>query len=167
MAPGLEDLTDRTLRVWLDPGLITGLATYDLDEKTFMSWQYELADLEARLTFLFTHHKDRVVLGWERFIVTSGGPRTSTPKHALEAIAVSRSLAEAHDVPVLKPQPSSARKLGSPVMLTRLGWRKPGKVHANDAAQHLLSDLLRTKPMPVEIRQKLFPGYGPGVTIAP
>lgn len=161
-------VNDKPFIVWLDPGLTTGMATYDLENpKTFMSWQYDGPDLEARLRYLFSEHGERMVIGWERFIVTSGGVRTSTPRHAIDAITRVRLMALGADVPVLKPQPSSARKLGSPVMLRRLGWYKPGKVHANDASQHLLSHLLRMKPMPSEIRKKLFPGYGTGATIAP
>jgi hypothetical protein len=161
-------LDARTFIVWLDPGQTTGLASYDLETSTFMSWQYDHDDLERRFVQdLFPLYADRMVIGYEKYIVTSGGPRTSTPKHAIEATTIVWLLAAGADVPVLKPQPSSARKLGSTVMLRRLGWYKPGKVHANDASQHLLSHLLKMRPMPRAIREKLFPGYNPGATIAP
>lgn len=161
-------VSDKTFIVWLDPGQTTGLASYDLVTGNFVSWQYSHEDLEHRFVQdLFPLYRDRMVIGYERYIVTSGGLKTSTPRHAIEAITIVRLLAAGADVPVLKPQPSSARKLGSPVMLRRLGWYKPGKVHANDASQHLLSHLLKMRPMPSAIREKLFPGYKPGVTIAP
>lgn len=159
MAPHGE-VSDRTFVVWLDPGKVTGVACYDLEDAWFHSTQKELADL--RLYFseaLLPAYGDVMTIGWEMFINTSGGARTGDPSFSNEAIGLVRSLAQEHGIPLLKPQPSSARKLGNPVMLRRLGWYKPGKGHANDAAQHLLADLLKRHPMPHAIRAKLFPGY--------
>ncbi len=158
----------RSLIVWLDPGQTTGLAYYDLENDTFFSWQYDLDDLQKRFTeTLVPMAGSRMAVGYERFIVTSGGTRFSTPEHALKTISVIKHLAEHADVPLLKAQPSSGRKLASPVLLRRLGWYKPGRPHANDAAQHLLVHMIRMRPMPPSIRQTLFPGYSLGATITP
>lgn len=160
--------TDRTFVVWADPGLMTGLAWYDLETDIFGSGQYGPDDLRRKLTEFGKLYLDRMALGYEAFIVTSGGPRTSTPEHSHRAIQTLTGFAKEYpSVVLLKPQPSSARKLGSVVFLRRLGWHKPGRGHANDAAQHLLADLLKLNPMPAAVRSKLFPGYNPGVTIAP
>jgi hypothetical protein len=146
--------------------LLTGLAWYDLQSGTFGSEQYSPVNLRKQLDELAGHTR-RMTIGYERFIVTSGGSRGSTPEHAHRAIQVLDSYAQEHTVPMLPPQPSSARKLGQVVYLRRLGWYKPGRGHANDAAQHLLADLLKRHPMPSSIRGKLFPGYTASATISP
>lgn len=154
-------MSSKTFIVWLDPGKTTGFACYDMERGTFRSEQYERDDLVRQLDALYPMVGLRMAVGWEKFIHTSGGSRTSSPEHADEAIGAVRGWSREHPVELLKPQPSSARKLGSAVMLRRLGWYKPGNGHANDAAQHLLADLLKRRPMPHEIRTKLFPGYTP------
>lgn len=161
-------MSGRSFVVWADPGLMTGLAWYDLDTAEFRSEQYGPDDLRRKLDDLGQLHADRMGLGYEQFIVTSGGSRSSTPVHSHRAIQILVGFAKEYgSVELLKPQPSSARKLGNVVFLRRLGWYKPGRGHANDAAMHLLSDLLRRQPMPDAVRGKLFPGYAPGVSISP
>lgn len=168
MAPDGQVVNDdRTFIVWADPGLLTGLAWFDLSTGDFQSGQYGPEDLRRKLDGLPDTVKKRMIFGYERFIVTSGGPRASTPEHALRAIQVIDGFAKQEIIPLAKAQPSSARNLGSTVYLRRLGWYKPGRGHANDAAQHLLADLLKRRPMPQQIRSKLFPGYNAGVNIAP
>lgn len=160
MAPDGEVVTNGpTFIAWADPGLLSGLAWVDLDDGTFSSWQYDNRQLDKQLNSMADRFGDRMSVGYERFIVTSGGPRTSSPEHAQRAIQVIEDFAHKRCIPLLPPQPSSARKLGQVVYLRRLGWYKPGKAHANDAAQHLLAHLLKMSPMPHEIRTKLFPGY--------
>lgn len=157
---------ERTFVVWLDPGLTTGVAHYDFTNHSFISGQMELVELRSYFTeALIPAYGDRMVIGWEMFLNTSGGARTSDPGPSNQAIGLVRSLAGEHGIPLLKPQPSSARKLGSVVLLRRLGWYRAGQGHANDAAQHLLADLLKRSPMPHEIRTKLFPGYTPRGTL--
>lgn len=152
-------IKNQALIAWADIGLITGLAWYDLEHDIFNSWQYTYEDLRKQLDRLADHCDGRMAVGYEKFIVTSGGSRTSTPQHALRAEQVLADFARARNVPLLKPQPSSARKLGQVVYLRRLGWYRPGKGHANDAAQHVLSRLLLQKPIPQPVREKLFPDY--------
>lgn len=157
---------ERTFVVWLDPGKVTGVAHYDLTDASFISGQMEVDDLRLYFTeALIPAFGDRLTIGWEMFLNTSGGSRTSDPAYSNAVIGVVRSIATEYGIPLLKPQPSSARKLGSAVMLRRLGWYRAGQGHANDAAQHLLADLLKRSPMPHEIRTKLFPGYTPRGTL--
>lgn len=151
--------------VWLDPGLTTGMAWWDPKQKRFGSWQYDAPDLAARLDILSLTYGDRLAVGYEMYVVTSGGVR-SAPKHAQEVIGVVRGMAAQEKFRLLPPMPSGVRKLGSVTYLRRLGWYKPGKRHANDAAMHLLSYLMRQKPMNPYVKSKLFPGYTTDVTIA-
>lgn len=151
--------TEPTFIVWLDPGATTGYASIDLESNVFTSRQYDLDGLREQLYALVPTVGRRMAIGWEMFISTSGGAKTSTPGPSNEAIGVARSLAQQCGIQVLKPQPSAARNLGSPAFLRRLNWYKPGNPHANDASQHLLAHLLKMRPMPDAVRGKLFPGY--------
>jgi hypothetical protein len=163
----MSTTSGQRLITWADPGLLTGLAWYDLDRDVFGSGQYNYYDLRRKLDHLEESAPRGMALGYERFITTSGGARRSTPEHAHRAQQVLDDFAREKMVPVLKPQPSSARTLGQAVYLRRLGWHKPGKGHANDAAQHVLAHLLKMYPVPNSVREKLFPGYTPRDTLAP
>jgi hypothetical protein len=151
-------MSERTFIVWADPGLLTGLAWYDIELDGFNSGQYDPDDLRRKLRDLEKVWGPRMTLGYERFNVT-GGPRNSSPEHAHKAIRSIEDFCQDYKIPLLTPQPSSARNLGSVTFLRRLGWYRAGRGHANDAAQHLLADLLKRKPMPTTLRAKLFPGY--------
>lgn len=153
--------------VWLDPGKLTGVASWDEEAGAFFSWQYEIDDLVKRLKAMAVLYEGRMSLGWEKYIITSGGVRTGDPSYSRNAISQVSVLADDGLFDVLPSMPSSSRALGSPALLNRLGWRKPGKVHANDAAQHLLAYLLKQRPMSAHVRHKLFPGYTTGATLAP
>lgn len=158
-------MTDRhDVIVWLDPGLVTGLAWWDPEKKVFSSWQYEFEDLAERLRVLAGMYGDTLLVGYEDYLVV-GGPRSGTPEHSLKVIGMVKELAAEGLFTLAPPVPSSSRKLGNVVWLRRLSWYKPGKKHANDAAMHLLAYLLKQKPIPAHIRHKLFPGYAPGATI--
>lgn len=158
-------VSEPPLIVWADPGLTTGLASYDMEPMLFSSGQYDKPSLIGRLKELDVQAGSRMMwLGWEDYI-TVGGPQSGTSEYSDEVIGALKDFARDKFVRTLKPQPSSARKLGSKVFLRRLGWYKPGHVHANDASMHLLAHLLRMSPIPQEIRESLFPGYVPGVTI--
>ena len=164
---GGELVTDDTALIsWVDPGLVSGLAHYDLGTRVFGSSQHDKSGLLARLEELNATAGDRMMfLGWEAYL-KAGGPQAGTSEYSEEVIGALKDFARTQYVRTLTPQPSSARKLGSKVFLRRLGWYTPGQVHANDASMHLLADLMRMKPrMPVEIHETLFPGYRPGVTI--
>lgn len=159
--------TELTFIVWLDPGATTGCAAIDLETMVFSSGQYDLDGLREHLYTLIPTVGRRMAIGWEMFIGTSGGAKTSTPGPSNEVIGMVRSLAQQCGIEILKSQPSSARSLGSPAFLRRMGWHKPGKGHANDASQHLLAHLLKMRPMPDAIRGKLFPGYTTVLPSAP
>lgn len=156
--------------VWFDPGLTTGAAWVDLESTAFGSAEYTAApipgtkddyahiELEEALTAMCAKHAPRMAVGWERFIETSKNPGREA-KYSNDAIAVIKHQARQAGVPMLKPVPSSSRKLGQPAWLRRLGWYAPGKGHANDAAQHLLRWALCQRPISQHIRRTLFPGY--------
>jgi hypothetical protein len=111
----------------------------------FNSGQKPFEDIGDMLTGWAEILGPNLWVGWELYIVTQGGGKVGTPKYSLETIGMLKWICHSHDVTVLKAMPSASRKLGDEVKLKRLGWRKPGKVHANDAAMHLLAWHLREK----------------------
>ncbi len=146
--------------VWFDPGKTTGGALYDIDADHFTSGQYTDEQLREALTGLILAHPGQLAVGWELYIQTPRPRPGSQAKHSVSAIKIIEELCEEHDVPILKGQPSSARNFKSTVIfLRRLGWYAPGKQHANDAACHLFRHLIRLRPVPEKIRQRLPKGY--------
>lgn len=143
------------VEVWLDPGLTTGAAGYDDDTEKFFSGQYSDQELYQLLVRLSELYGRRLIIGYEQYIITPRGK--GDPTYSRKVIAVVEEMAVQGVFRLLPPKPSVARKLGSVIYLRRLGWYRPGKVHANDAAQHLLASILRTSPLNPNIRRKLFP----------
>jgi hypothetical protein len=143
--------------VWLDPGLTTGWATYDLSQHEFKSGQGDLFATGTRLTSLAKWYRGGLAVGWERYLVLPGsGGITGTAEPSLETIGMARWICLSHGVTVLDPVPSAMRKLGGDDKLRRLSWYHPGQRHANDAANHLLSWFLRSGTLPGHLHGQLF-----------
>jgi hypothetical protein len=149
------ELTGPDLVVWLDPGKMTGWASMD-EYGNFSSGQSNFEDMAGAIESWCVIFGPALWLGWERYNVTQGGGKTGTPEYSLEMIGVAKWLCYHHGVTTLKAMPSSARKLGDELKLKRLGWRRPGMVHANDAASHLLAWALREKRLPQRLLDLLF-----------
>ncbi len=155
---------DPELVVWFDPGKTTGWASYAFATETFRSGQIEDDSvmlgmfLESLYSGNETFAPEKVAVGYELYLVV-GGPRAGTSEYSEKAISTIEQSVKRCGYTRLDPQPSSARKLGGPVMLRRMGWYAPGQRHANDAGMHALSWMMKQKPMPYAVRRKLFPGY--------
>jgi hypothetical protein len=159
------DMTDKPFMIWCDPGKLTGVAWYDSAQEVFGSWQYDYADLKRKLCdFVRPGLLSRLQIGYERYIQLPGGYGES--EHSTKAIDLIEETAVHYGFKVLAPRPAESRKLGNPEFLKRLGWWLPGKVHANDAAQHLLAHLLRNKPIPDHVQRTLFAAEDPDGTLA-
>lgn len=158
-------MADKPFMIWCDPGKLTGMAWYDYDSTAFGSWQYDYADLDHKLNdFAGAGLLPRLQIGYERYIRLPGG--YGEPVHSMKAIDLIEATAVHYGFEVLPPRPAESRKLGRPAFLKLLGWWKPGKDHANDAAQHLLAHLLRNKPIPEHVRRTLFAAEEPDGTLA-
>lgn len=138
--------------IWLDPGAVTGMAWWDPGTEVFGSWQYEPGDLYKRIDYLTERYEGRIDLGYENFLIAGRG--FGNPKPSMEVIGELKKGAAEGRYRLLKPMPSSARKLGNVVLLRRLGWYKPGKDDANDASMHLLAYLLRERLLPPSLKKK-------------
>lgn len=148
----VPDLPQRCVVLWLDPGKVTGHASYVLPDGPFMSGELEFQDVGNQLEFMTSSYGQTLTLGWETFIVT---PKSGPDAHyALEVIGVARWLGQKYSVELLPPVPASSRSLAGLQKLKRIGWFKPGKGHANDAAQHLLAWLIKTRQLPTETLRK-------------
>lgn len=145
---------ESSLVMWFDPGLATGWASLELGQ-VFSSGQSRFEDIGSMLTAWAQSLGPALWVGWELYNVTQGGGKAGTPKYSLETIGMLRWICHAHDVTVLKAVPSSNRKLGDEIKLKKLGWRRPGLVHANDAAMHLLAWHLREKRLPSHLLSRV------------
>ena len=153
---GTPDVT-----IWLDPGKTTGFACWDHRARSFTS--FETDDLvtvgsSVELLALVNDHDEafQAAIGWERYIITPGNARHGSAEWSLEVIGVARYLALKHGLAILKPQTSSMMKVSTDARLKLVGWHKPGKAHANDAARHLLRCMLRAGTLPFSIWDKAF-----------
>jgi hypothetical protein len=153
--------SQRLMTIWLDPGKTTGIAGWDYANEQFTSIEVgdDLKALGLHLELLasmqdggiISDMPGRIELGWERYVITPGNTRHGTAYWSLEVIGVAHYLALKHGFTILKPQMSSAMAACTDERLKKIGWHKPGKPHANDAARHLLRYMLKAGTLPVEI----------------
>jgi hypothetical protein len=157
MAEGLRYNRQHFERViWLDPGKMTGWASLGSD-MSFSSGQLDFFNLGHELESYARFHNNQLAVGYEQFIVT---PSTvaSDPEYSLEVIGLVKWIVYTYNCTMLAPVPSASRKLGMDGgKLQKLKWHKPGRVHANDAAAHLLAWLLREGKTPLPLVAELFP----------
>src|SRR6266702_7491411 len=146
-----------SMTIWLDPGKTTGYA-YLTENYSFHSGESDFMALGTQLELTFSIHGSAAWVGWEDFLIT---PRTASmhgSEFALEAIGMTRYLAQKYECTILPAAPPSSRELGSLIKLKRLGWYTPGRGHANDASSHLLSYCLREHILPDDLLHKALSG---------
>lgn len=150
----LDEITDV---LWFDPGETTGYAMYDIRRDEFRAGQLTLTGVGEMLTSLVHDQAVELAVGYERFIVTDQGSKYASPEYPLKVCGIIDWLVYHHRYTMLKAMPSSSRNLGRDGgKLHKLGWWTPGKVHANDAAAHLVAWLLKTRKMPQHRIAQLF-----------
>jgi hypothetical protein len=123
----------------MDPGLTTGVALYDREQDRFHSDQLDFNGTCAFLMQQGSHKGEDLVIVSESFIITQQTPKNTQAPWSLELIGVARMVSRTWCGRDLhKQDPASAKRFASDARLKHLGWHKPGKGHANDAARHLL-----------------------------
>lgn len=131
--------------IGIDPGGVCGVASYNV--RGFESFQAPGADALALIERLVERSVTLscVIIGCQRYVMT-GRPK-SQQSQALRTVGALQELERTRtDVRLELQNSADAAKSGSPAVLKRLGWWKPGHVHANDAAAHVALTLLRHFP---------------------
>lgn len=130
--------------LWLDPGLTTGwakLASPRDEPDVFTSGE---ADFSQAGHIIDAHAQSgKTAIGWEQTDITYSTYRMPDVKLALEVSGIARWACLRNHCEMLGPAARGMRSLASTEMLKALRWHKPGMPHANDAASHLLSWLIR------------------------
>jgi hypothetical protein len=139
---------------WLDPGLVTGIATYGHD--VFAAYQIEgLYPFGTWLDYTLAHADEPMAIGWESYLVT--GARSRESAVSLRVIGVAQYLALKHGAEILPEMPSSARVGISPAILKRLDAYQSGIPHAMDAMRHLVAWMAREHLLTENQRQAFTP----------
>lgn len=132
--------------MFFDPGVMTGYAWLSPDD-VMLSWQGNFADACEKARVMCEQHGPGLIVCWEKFDITPATYRMRGADAALEVIGAVRYIAMRNACQVLPPAPRAARKAIPRDALRNLGWHAPGKIHANDAAAHLLAWLIRNQQM--------------------
>jgi hypothetical protein len=139
--------------LWVDPGLMTGLAICEHGRFGFT----EEAFIGACTTVetLAQHYESTLAIGWERFSITRNTYKLTPQPDAMHVIGVCRYLAAKYGCRVL---PEAQQATPSPleqVQLRALGWWVPSRDDAQSAAAHLLRWLVASNELPPKEREIL------------
>lgn len=137
--------------IGVDPGELTGLASYSnprLGSDKFFSTSVVSDDITPILrTWLGAARRLNYVtlVGCEDFVVGHKTSKMSRQPKPLQILGMVRQLAADDHADFAVQDVASAKKIGNPDVLRRLGWWKTGKDldHANDAAAHVLLAMAR------------------------
>lgn len=140
--------------MYLDPGETTGWAMYSGD---FSSGQLPFVEMGNVIADITRDCGGDLLIGWEAFIIGGHTARKPGSHWAIEMIGVVRYHALRYGCTILPSYPSSSLPPDQvrDKQLKRLGWHKPGRTHANDAAIHLMHYMITKKHMPVEMLKEL------------
>jgi hypothetical protein len=129
--------------VALDPGGTTGIAW----------WWYGEFHSEQLDPMVAVDYVEEAVDRLDEIVVEDFLPRPgvrSWQPDALHVIGACRWLAHAFDRPLVLQTPARGKSFASDVRLKRVDFYRSGQPHANDAARHLLSRLVRLKQFDLE-----------------
>lgn len=122
----------------LDPGKMSGWAYYDSTDGGFISGQKDYDDTCRLLIDEAARKGPDLGIVCESFIITVNTAKNTQATWSLELIGVARMVSRLWTQQELVLQgPAEAKRLCSDELLKVMGWYKPGKGHANDAARHL------------------------------
>jgi hypothetical protein len=121
-----------------DPGKQTGWTLYHVPDNKFTSGEEPWLDLSSRADKWLEQLGPNVGVGVENFIITAVTARDTQAPWSLENIGSLEYLATKHQCrDFVKIAMSSSKNLFTNDKLKMLGWYRPGKGHANDAARIL------------------------------
>jgi len=137
--------------LWVDPGAFTGWALWD--GTVFQSGQWQRLIAGDQLKKIIAKRSPQISVCWEKYL-TLPGSTVKQDGSATKMIGVLEQIRFDHPYSLIKPKPSSARKVGIGTLQV-VGWYRRGQVHANDAAAHVLSYLLTYDRLPADLKQKI------------
>ena len=142
--------------LWIDPGLMTGLAWLWAAPGGYEFHADEFGFMEAGTSIESTcmTYGQNLWVGWERYTIDQRRPQTNAAD-AIEMIGVARRLATTHLCRILTPGQQHTPKPFDRERLQALGWWVPAKKDAQSAACHMMLWLLRTGQMPPRQRAVL------------
>ncbi len=120
----------------IDPGKMTGWARLT----TPIHFSSGEEPLYNTLHFIHEMMKQdqKPVIVCEDFIFTKETLKKSRQLYSTEGLGALRFLCEEYECDFHIQTPAAAKRFSSDDKLKKIGWYQPGKVHANDAARHLL-----------------------------
>ena len=129
----------------LDPGKTTGIATSDtFGVVTFEAPMAEAGECIEKWCKIVRHGS----ICWEAFTITPVTYRMPEASTAIEMIGIARYFALKYRITIIPARARQARSACPPVMLKALGLHHPGKPHANDAARHLVAQMISAGTLP-------------------
>lgn len=140
--------------MWVDPGMMTGLAALIDHGTRFYCDEYGFMEAGTNVERFCSMYCQRAAVGWERYDVDPSRPQKDA-HHALEMIGVVRRYATMYCCQQITPANPGKMKPVSTRMLQELGWWVPAKDDAQAAARHLLAWLMRTNQVPPREREIL------------
>lgn len=147
-------MTEIEFIMWIDPGVVSGVALYNLvTGEPPLVGEHEFADLIDHLDLTVGMLAPWLLMGVERFVLTSLSHRRSGSIEAIMAWGVCRAAAVHHKILLLvEDQRSEDMAIASDEVLRALGWYTPGKPHANDACRHVFAYLASTSKLTTDQR---------------
>ncbi len=120
----------------IDPGKMTGWARLNKN-LVFNSGEQPLYDV---IHFVYEIMKQGVKpeIICEDFIFTKETLKKTRQIYSTEGLGALRFLCEEYECQFYIQTPAAAKRFSSNDKLKQIGWYRPGKTHANDAARHLL-----------------------------
>lgn len=134
----------------IDPGMATGLATWDdcrcPGGGRFACWELTEPLQVANQVWLACATKQLAEIAMEDFHLKLGGRAMTTEgiRATIELIGIVRFAAHYHGVPLHMQWPGDAAAFSTNEKLAKMGWSTPSKPdHMRSAARHLLLRLVR------------------------
>ena len=132
--------------LWMDPGMISGLAWLWQGGTAFFTDEYPFDQVGKHIEDTCRAYGRGLVLGYETYKVRPNMPQTNA-RDAMEPIGVLRHYGLRYGCQVVHADPGD-RLVATRQMLTAFGWWPKGKKDAASAAQHLAAWCLRENCLP-------------------
>lgn len=119
----------------VDPGVTTGMATFDTETKKWRRWQIGPEDHHE---LLWDEMREVDELVCEDFNFRPNPNRRKVILKSVEYIGVMKLYSSGHGAPLRIQLPSQAKGLWTDDKLKKLGLWEPSLKHAMDATRHML-----------------------------